>query len=289
MIAELAVACNNLLGEGPVWHKGRNSFFWVDIEGRLLQEYNIITQNIQNWQMPVRIGTIAIINNEELVIALHGSIVLFNLSSSTFNPIVSLDAENKMNRANDGKCDSKGRLWVGTMHIDGNEAVGSLFVLEGKKITKQLTGLGISNGMDWTADDRRFYFIDSPTQRVDAFNFNASDGTIQFDRTVIQIPVNEGSPDGMCIDNEGMLWVAQWGGYAVKRYNPNTGELLQTIDVPAPQVTSCAFGGENLDTLFITTASVGLSADVMEKYPLSGNCFICRPGVKGVAPFYFKP
>ena len=288
MKAIVAAACANILGEGPVWHKGRNSFFWVDIEGQLVQEYGLHSGLTKSWQMPARTGMLAIVNDHELIVALQGSIVLFNLEDSSLSTIVMLDADKPMMRPNDGKCDSEGRLWVGTLNMNLSDPVGSLYILEGKTISKKLDGLTISNGMAWTADNSRFYFIDTPTQRIDAFIFDAEKGDIVFEQTVIHIPAEDGYPDGMCIDAEGMLWVALWGGFAVKRYNPFTGALLATIDLPVPNITSCTFGGENLDQLFITSARNMLTDEQLEQYPLSGHSFICTTDVKGVEPFYFK-
>ncbi len=142
--------------------------------------------------------------------------------------------------------------------------------------------------MAWTADNSRFYFIDTPKQRIDAFIFDAEKGDVTFEQTVIHIPAEEGHPDGMCIDAEGMLWVALWGGFAVKRFNPFTGALLATIELPVPNITSCTFGGENLDQLFITSARSMLTDKQLAQYPLSGNSFICATDVKGVEPFYYK-
>jgi sugar lactone lactonase YvrE len=142
--------------------------------------------------------------------------------------------------------------------------------------------------MAWSPDDSYFYFIDSPLKRVDRYRFDACSGTITFDRPVVTIPEELGLPDGMTIDAEGMLWIAHWGGFCVCRWKPETGALLQRIDVPVPQVSSCTFGGENLDQLVITTASVDLSEEVLQKYPQSGHLFIAQPGVKGLLPNPFK-
>jgi sugar lactone lactonase YvrE len=126
------------------------------------------------------------------------------------------------------------------------------------------------------------YFIDSPTQRVDAYFFNAHTGEIMFDKTVIEIPIEIGTPDGMTIDQEGMLWIAHWGGYGVYRWDPFTGELLSKIEVPAPNVTSCRFAGKDLDQLVITTARKNLGEVELQNYPESGNVFSVTTGCKGL-------
>ena len=148
-------------------------------------------------------------------------------------------------------------------------------------VQKKLSDISVSNGIVWSADGKRMYYIDSPTQQVQCFLFDEKTGNIEFEKIAITIDKASGSPDGMCMDEEGMLWIAQWDGFGVYRWNPLTGEMLDKIDVPVPQVSSCAFGGDNMDQLFITTARENMSKDDVKKYPLSGNVFIAEPGVKG--------
>jgi sugar lactone lactonase YvrE len=124
------------------------------------------------------------------------------------------------------------------------------------------------------------YYIDSVTKTVQCFLFDIHTGELQFEKIAIHIP--DGFPDGMCMDEEGMLWIAQWDAFGVYRWNPETGELLDKIDLPVPQVSSCVFGGENMDQLFITTAREKMDEEMLAKYPLSGSVFIAKPGVKGL-------
>ena len=153
---------------------------------------------------------------------------------------------------------------------------------------KQLGQLTISNGMAWTEDNETFYFIDTPTREIKAFHYDLETGEIEFIRIAVEIPEELGMPDGMCVDREGMLWVAHYGGAGVYRWNPETGKLLEKIDIPAPHVTSCCFGGENLDHLFITTAQENLSAEDIKKYPKSGNVFLVKTNTKGFDANRFK-
>jgi sugar lactone lactonase YvrE len=138
-----------------------------------------------------------------------------------------------------------------------------------------------SNGLDWSADLRTMYYIDTPTMMVRAFDFDLENGTLDNQRVVIRFPEGVGRPDGMTADVEGMLWIAHWDGGRVTRWDPHTGRLLQTIHLPADRVTSCAFGGTNLDILFITTARHGLDAEQQQQQPHAGSLFAARPGVVG--------
>jgi len=287
--AALLYPAASLLGEGPVWHDARQSFFWVDIEGKKLNEIKWLDKEVQSWHMPQRIGMVTPYEDDiNLIVALADGLSIFNPEKATLQHIADIETDRPENRPNDGKCDSEGRLWLGTMNVDAEKNSGSLYCTNKTAVTRHLTALTISNGMAWSPDNKHFYFIDSALQRVDQYSFDAPSGTIIFQRTAVEIPAELGLPDGMTIDEEGMLWVAQWGGFCVCRWNPVTGALLHKIEVPVPQVTSCTFGGRNLDQLLITTASVELSKDDLLNYPQSGHLFCAQPGVRGALPNKFK-
>ncbi|MEP6749713.1 MAG: SMP-30/gluconolactonase/LRE family protein, partial [Bacteroidota bacterium] len=148
---------------------------------------------------------------------------------------------------------------------------------------KKIGNTSISNGLTWSLDNKRLYYIDSPTQVVQSFIFEEKTGEIIFEKNVIQIPNEMGSPDGMAIDEEGMLWIAHWGGFGLYKWNPQNGEWIDKIEVPVPQVSSCAFVGENLDCLLITTARENMSEEELKKYPESGDTFLVKVNVKGIA------
>ncbi len=193
------------------------------------------------------------------------------------------------NRFNDGKCDAAGRLLAGTMSTIGEAKAGSLYRFDPDGSVSLLeVGVSTSNGLAWSLDNRVLYYIDSNTQSVVAYDYDLEIGTISGKRTVIEIPREAGTPDGMSIDAEGMLWIAHWGGFRVARFNPHTGKQLQEIRLPAPLVTSCAFGGPALDELYITTAKVGLSESDLQQYPLSGALFKIKLPVKGIASVPFN-
>lgn len=287
--ATLAYPSSSLLGEGPVWNEEKQSLFWVDIEGKILHELKWPENELQTWPMPQVVGMVALENRNNVIVALQDGLARFNTESLELNWLVHLEKEIKHNRPNDGKCDAKGRLWLGTMNLNCRDATGSLYCID-KNFSpeKKLSPLTISNGMAWSADNKRFYFIDSSTYRVDSYLFDLETGHIEFEKTIIIIPETMGMPDGMCIDEEGMLWIAHWDGFAVRRWNPGNGDLLQTIELPVPQVTSCCFGGKNSDELFITTAKTGLSDEQLKQYPGSGNLFTIKLSVKGKLPERFR-
>ncbi|KAK7089812.1 regucalcin-like [Littorina saxatilis] len=197
------------------------------------------------------------------------------------------------NRFNDGKCDAKGRLWAGTMgpelHGKGFEPeAGSLYCLDvDRSIEKKVSKVHISNGLAWTDDNKTFYYIDSVPRKVYAYDFDLETGAISKKRTAVDFaPYSKethGLPDGMTIDTDGKLWVACYGAAAVFKVDPETGKILQKIDIPAKETTSVCWGGKNLDELYVTCALVNLSPEEFKtKYPLAGSIFkVTGTGSKG--------
>src|SRR5690606_2307242 len=261
------------LAEGPQWLEDTNQLLWVDIEGRAIHLVTLNSEEHEVIPMPQRIGAAIPATDGSIVCALEDGIYLLQPDRS-LTQLTELESDNPNHRCNDGKVDETGRLWIGTMPMGGAAWSGALYSCdEAGTIVKHVEELGCSNGMDWSLDGRTMYFIDSPTKRVDAFDFDASSGTITNRRPVVQFEDALGVPDGMCTDAQGRLWVAHWGGYCVTCHGPVTGEDLQRISLPASQVTSCCFGGPNLSTLFITTASIGLSEERLKQEPLAGSVF----------------
>lgn len=270
------------LGESPYWSVERQSFFWVDIEKGRLFEHEIALGKTTIKSFPHRLTLVLVGQGGKLILALDREIASYDLETEELVWLTEVEADLPLNRFNDGKCDAKGRLWIGTLSTKFTKGSGSLYRV-GKELKpeKQLDQLTISNGMAWTADNRTFYFIDTPTRQIKAFHFDLESGEIEFDRVAIEIPEDLGFPDGMCIDQEGMLWVAHYGGSGVYRWNPSSGELIDKIELPVPHITSCAFGGENMDTLLVTTAQENLSEAQLEEYPLSGDVFLVKTKARG--------
>lgn len=184
---------------------------------------------------------------------------------------------------NDGKCDPAGRFWAGTLDMnDFDSGLGALYVLEPDgRVRTVVEGCKIPNGMGWSPNAETMYFIDS-LRSIDAFDFDVATGEIANRRTLVQIPEEEGLADGMCTDAEGYLWVAMWGGYCVRRYAPD-GTLTGIVRTDAKQTSSCAFGGDDLRDLYITSATIDLNDDELKEHPHSGGLFRFRSPVVGQA------
>ena len=286
--AELALDAKVLLGEGPWWNARTEQLYWVDIEGNAFHVFDSATGNDRKIDVGQMIGCCVGRKSGGVVLALQNGFYGLNLETEKLTPLADPEAHLPENRFNDGKCDSRGRLWAGTTRVRHDEPAGFLYRLDADlTVNRKLDDVWISNGLAWSRDDRTMYYIDSPTSEVVAFDFNASTGEIANERLVIEIPEGGGSPDGMTIDEEGMLWVALWDGWRVIRVNPERGEIIDEVRLPVARPTSCVFGGANLDELYITTASTRMPAEELAKQPLAGGIFRCKPGVRGLPAYEF--
>ena len=286
--SELELQAEATTGEGSIWDTKRQTLFWVDIEGKTLYEYNPKTKENNSWKFDRMVSTVVPESDTTVVVSLQDEIVRVNLNNGQTTSIAPIPDNDGKVRCNDGKCDPKGRLWIGTMGFGGQKGAGTLYcVTPDGTVTTQIKDVTISNGIVWSKNKKFMYYNDTPTGKIARYRYDADKGDILFDGIAVEIPQGTGAPDGMTIDENDNLWVAQWGGAGVYCYNPYTGELLTKIDVPAPNVASCAFGGKKHDILYITTARAGLSAEQLEKSPLSGSVFSCKPGAKGVKAFHF--
>ncbi|WP_405562285.1 SMP-30/gluconolactonase/LRE family protein [Polaribacter sp. Asnod6-C07] len=288
--ATLAYKTKAVLGEGAIWNYKTQELYWVDIEGKQLNVFNPKSKENKVLKTKSRIGTVVPFTKEEALIALEDGVHKMNLNSGESTLFTDMKNELSGSRLNDGKCDPAGRFWVGSMHFNQLKNKANLYTITSENILiKKVDSVTISNGIVWTSDKKTMYYIDTPTSSIKAFDYDNKTGEITNGKVVVQIPESLGFPDGMTIDEENMLWVGMWNGNAVIRFNPINGKVISKIEVPAHNITSCAFGGENLDILYITSASVDMTAEEVKKYPLAGSVFKIKPGVKGVnSNFYIE-
>ena len=276
------------LGEGAFWNHQTQELFWVDIEGKKLHIYNPKSKLNKTLEMPSRIGTVVPKDYNNAVVALEHGINLVNTEHGEITLLSDTESDKPYNRFNDGKCDPKGRFWIGSMSFDTKTKSGALYMLSPNgSVEKKLDSVTISNGMVWTKDHKTMYYIDTPLKNIRAFDYNNETGEINNERVAVIIADSLGFADGMTIDENDNLWVGLWNGNGVGHFNPKSGKLIQKIQVPAQNVTSCAFGGKNLDTLYITTASLGMPEENISLYPNAGSIFKYVPGVKGVKSSFF--
>lgn len=280
MHAELILDARAMLGEGALWHDER--LLWVDIEGQAVHRFDPARGTNESWNLGQLVGTVVPRAAGGFVVGVHHGVGVFDPVSGKLKIIADPAGGRAELRCNDGKCDPHGRLFVGTMGITKPRAPGALYRIDPDwRITTLVEGTGTSNGLAWSHDRRTMYYIDTPTRAVSAFDYDEATGAIEGRRTVVRFDGDEpGRPDGMTIDADGRLWVALYDGGTVVCCDPADGRHLERVSVPAKKTTSCAFGGADLRTLFITTAR-------QPDMPQSGGIFAVQPGATGVPAFTF--
>ncbi len=282
MHIELLVDARATLGEGPVWDSHVQTLYWIDIlNKRIYSGSDVLTE------LDDLIGCIAPRKNGGRVLTQRFSFASIEADSVKLTSLSMLKDEPSNNRFNDGKCDPCGRFLAGTMDMGEKDPNGSLYSFDGKSITKLLSHMTISNGMTWSPDYKTFYYIDTPTREVKAFDYDLETGAVANPRSAVCLSESLGWPDGMTSDMQGNLWIAMWGGAQVTKWDPNTGQLLEQIPVPAKNVSSCIFGGKNLNELYITSARKDLDEATLKQYPLTGGLFRLQTNIEGMPTFEF--
>lgn len=282
----LVVACAALLGEGPVWVARERALYWVDIHAPRIWRWQAATGDVRSWTPPWRITAMAPRVRGGFVGASEQGFVLIDLEDDRYEPVGNPEAHRPGNRFNDGKVDRDGCFWAGTMDDAEQEASGALYRLDPDLHWQQLDeGYGVTNGPAFSPDGSFLYHTDSAARIVYRFPLSGS-GILGAREPFLHFRQVDGHPDGMTTDAEGCLWIAFWDGACVRRFAPD-GAPLARIDLPVQRPTSCAFGGEALDTLFITSARIGLPETELAAQPLAGALFAVDPGVHGAAQFLF--
>ncbi len=287
MKAELFIKASCVIGEGPVWDEKTGELWFVDVLGqKVLCSRGVEPERVLSFDQPV--GFAVLREEGGLLLGMRDG---FFLCSSDGSLIFIGDPEpgRKDGRLNDGKADPAGRVFGGTMCMidgEGEKAESGLFRIGPDRcIHRCLDRVMQANGMGWNKEGNLFYFVDTLRYTVSEYRYDLSTGELSEGRVCISTDRDAGLPDGMCVDDEGMIWLAFWGGWGIVRYDPSTGNALERIELPCPNVTSCCFGGDELNELYITTASILTDTN---KYPLAGSVFKALPGVNGRPSFRFR-
>ena len=278
------------LAEGPCWWAEKQVLLWVDIEASRIGLFDPQTGRNDFLHLPAHVGAVVPTSSGDLLLATATGFLRLDPSTEAVTLLSDPEADRPGNRFNDGKCDPWGRFWAGTMAYDFEPLAGALWRVNADfSCVRQRQGLTISNGLAWSQDRGTLYVIDSPTLNVLAFPLTNA-GEIAGEPSIcVQIPEDwDAVPDGMCIDAEGMLWIALFGGGCVTRWDPVSGQRLERLALPCRQVTSCCFGGPHLDQLFMTTARREMDAAAIKAEPLAGGLFQADVGVKGVPADCFQ-
>ncbi|WP_030859655.1 SMP-30/gluconolactonase/LRE family protein [Streptomyces sp. NRRL S-37] len=272
---DVAVRAEATLGEGPTWDPAGGRLLWIDILGSRVHTYDPATGRRTVRRTDQHVGAVKPRAGGGLVLNLRDGIGLLD-PDGAFRWLHREAVPGR--RANDAAVAPDGSLWAGTMRYDEAPCGGTLSRVTGDgTVDVLLDDVAVSNGIGWSPDGRLMYYIDSPTRRIDVFDVGEADGRITNRRSFAAIEDGAASPDGLCVDAEGCVWVALWDGGAVRRYTPS-GDLDRVIPLPVPLVTACAFGGPDLTDLYITTARVGLDSP----HPLAGSLLVIPGAGKGV-------
>lgn len=272
-----------LLGEGPVWSARDHALYWVDILAPAIHRFDPRDRSTSVTRLGAMSSLALPRMGGGLLLATPAGLMTYDPDRKHMSPFAHPEADRPANRYNDGKCDRLGRLWIGSMDMGTAANRGSLFRVDADGSWKRMdAGFTVPNGLDWSPDSRILYFTDTFRRTIYAYDFDLRAGTIANRRTLVEFGEAQGKPDGLAVDEEGCLWVAMWDAWHVVRISPD-GRELDRVPMPVPRPTSCCFGGENLDTLYITSASVRLSEAELAQAPLSGSLFALKlTGVRGL-------
>jgi len=277
LIAEPVCEIVSELGEGPRWDPEHRALAWLDVP-RLLMHRIDLKGTVTTISLSARVSAIGLcVSGDRYVAATEFGFGFVDPMTGSVEPIVSVE-EDARARMNDGGVDFAGRFFAGSVSANSEQANGSLYCLKPDGSVGCLFGdVRLSNGIGWSADGRSMYFVDSLRRSLDRFDYETATGAPHRRQSVVVFAEDDGVPDGLCVDAQDRIWVALWGGGAVRCYAP-TGELMQIVRAPCKNITACNFGGGDNDTLYITSAAVG-----DESSPAAGKLFACQVGARGAA------
>jgi L-arabinonolactonase len=271
-----------LLGESPVWCPVDHVLYWVDIKRPAIHLFHPVTGHCKTWAMKEEVTAIGLRQGGGAIVSLRSSLATFDFHTGEVSKLPGEILSHPDMRFNDGRCDRRGRFWVGSLHEARQPETASLYRFDpdGRR-TEMVTGITVSNGIAWSLDNRVMYFADSWTRTIFSFDFDLDSGGLHNQRIFVRLPEGAGVPDGATVDAEGFLWSATFDGGCVTRYAPD-GRTDRVIKVPVQRPTSCIFGGEDLSILYVTSASMGLTERQRIDAPLAGGLFAVDAGVRGL-------
>lgn len=281
---EHLINVQNELGEGPAWNAQRQALYWVDIKQSRLYRYFCATRAVDCIKLVQPIMAYGFCADGRLITVCASGFAFWDEQTGSFEFINHPEADKPATRFNDGAVDPAGRFWAGTMNeSDVSSPSNTLYRLDTDlSVHKVLDAVTLANGLGWSPDYSIMYFTDTGRRQIWKYNYDIATGSVHHPQVFVELPESEGFPDGMTVDAEGCVWSAIWDGGKVIRFSP-TGERLLEVEIPAKRVTSCAFGGEKYDELFITTANFGLSEKDRQQQPYAGDVFRLKTDTVGMA------
>ena len=290
----VAVATPSRLGESPLWHPAEQRLYWCDIAGRQLCRLEPRSGQRDVWDFDSEPSAVAPMPDGGLLLALRSGLWRFDPASGARRKLADAPYKPAAQRFNDGKCDARGRFWVGTMCEPLLPARGAMHCYSRQKLEQRFDGMSISNGLAWSPDGRTMYWADTLTNIVQAFDFDPDSGELSRRREFARFPLDHaaddwlGRPDGAAVDREGCYWLAMYEGQRVLRLSPQ-GEILEQVHLPVRCPTMPAFGGADLKTLYVTTAHEQRPAAELAAQPLAGCVFALQVDVPGLPVNFALP
>ena len=275
------------LGESPMWDEGEGVLWWIDIYKPTLNRFDPKSGYNKEIRLNQNIHAIAVCRSGSIVGSFQHGIGFLDPGNAHITTVTDPigDAPAKFN---DGKCDRSGRFWTGSMSDDWVTPIGCLYRFDGDHTLRIMdTQFNLSNGMGWSPDNSIMYFTDFGQSTIFAYDYDLETGSIDKRRVFLEIPEHEGRPDGMTVDSDGCLWVALWDGWAVARFDSNA-KRIETIPMPVMRPTCPTFGGPDLKTLYVTSATMMLTESQLAKQPLAGALFAIDTDVKGLVETKFE-
>ncbi|MCA1326990.1 SMP-30/gluconolactonase/LRE family protein [Herbaspirillum sp. alder98] len=283
-----------LLGESPLWHAEEGALYWIDIPGKAVHRLQVERGQHQSWPMPHEPGAIARHAQGGLVVALRSGMAHLDTGTGALAPLLEAPYDTERIRFNDGRCDAAGRFWCGTIYEPRDRDGGTLYSFERDVLRDAHHAVVTSNGVAFSPDQRLMYHSNTPSHRINVYDFDLATGATSNCRLLRQFDSDKsaadygGRPDGAAVDSEGAYWVAMFEGARVLRLSAQ-GEILQEVRLPARCPTMVAFGGADLRTLYITTGRHGRSEEELRRYPLSGHVLKLRVDVAGRLEYSYRP
>ena len=272
------------LGEGPTWSREERRLYWVNINGHTVNRFDPATGTNEVCQLPEQVGSFVLREAGGLVVALRSGFHFLDFDTAALTPIADPEADKPDNRFNDGRCGPDGRFWVGTMRDpqDPAQRTGALYCLDTDLSWRTMVSdVGVSNGLAFSPDGGTMYHADTRQETIWAYDFRAEDGTLNNRRVFATTHDLPGRPDGGCVDAEGFYWSANVDGWQMVRFAPD-GSVDRTVKLPVQKPTMPAFGGDNLEIMYITSIGSGGSTPLEPGQPQAGSIFACEPGVGGL-------
>jgi len=276
---ERVLKIGNRLGEGPLWSVDEGVLYWVDIEGNRLYRFLPADGTLESFDTGLPVGALGLRASGGLVVATKNGFAFWDTHTLSLTFIANPEPDKPEARFNDGAVDRRGRFWAGTL---APGATSSLYRLDPDLTVHTMeTGITASNGIGWSPDNRTMYFTDTRRKTIYAYDFDVATGHISNRRSFVFTPDEEGVPDGLAVDSEGFIWSARWGGWKVSCYDPS-GKLEREVRLPVQYPTSCAFGGDRLDELYVTSARTRVSEEQIREQPFAGDLFRLKTGTRGL-------